>query len=30
VQAPSSERPKIVPRTLFLSFASNNCFPISA
>jgi hypothetical protein len=29
VQAPSCERPKTAPRTLFLLFASNNCFPIS-
>jgi hypothetical protein len=29
VQAPSCERPKNAPRTLFLSFAINNCFPTS-
>ncbi len=28
VQAPSCERPKTAPRTLFLSFANYNCFPI--
>jgi hypothetical protein len=27
VLAPSCERPKTAPRTLFLSFESNNCFP---
>ena len=30
VLAPSCERPKTAPRTLFLSFESNNCFPITA
>jgi hypothetical protein len=30
VQAPSYERPKTPPRTLFLLFANNNCIPISA
>ena len=29
VQAPSCERLKTAPRTLFLSFESNNCFPIT-
>jgi hypothetical protein len=29
VQAPSSERPGTAPRTLFLSFANNNCFQIA-
>ncbi len=29
VQALSCERPKTAPRTLFLSFAINNCFPTS-
>jgi hypothetical protein len=29
VQAPSCERPKTTQRTLFLSFESNNCFPIT-
>jgi hypothetical protein len=29
VQAPSCERPKTAPRTLFLSFANNNCFQIT-
>ena len=29
VQAPSFERPKTAPRTLFLSFANYNCFPIT-
>ena len=28
VQAPSCERPRTAPRTLFLSFANNNCFQI--
>jgi hypothetical protein len=26
VQAPSCKRPRTAPRTLFVSFASNNCF----
>ncbi len=30
LQAPSSEWPKTTPRTLFLSFEINNCFPITA
>jgi hypothetical protein len=30
VQAPSCERHKTAPRTLFLLFTSNNCFPLSA
>jgi hypothetical protein len=30
VQAPSSEKPKTTQRTLFLSFETNNCFPITA
>jgi hypothetical protein len=30
VQAPSCERPKTASRTLFLLFANNNYFPISA
>jgi hypothetical protein len=29
VRAPSCERQKTAPRTLFLSFASNNCFQIT-
>jgi hypothetical protein len=29
VQAPSCERPRTAPRTLFLSFANNNCFQIA-
>jgi hypothetical protein len=29
VQAPSCERPKTAPRTLFLSFANYNCLPIT-
>ncbi len=29
VQAPSCERPKTTQRTLFLSFANNNCFPLA-
>jgi hypothetical protein len=29
MQAPSCERPKTAQRTLFLSFESNNCFPIT-
>ncbi len=29
VQAPSCERPRTAPRTLFLSFANNNCFQIT-
>ncbi len=29
VLAPSCERPKTATRTLFLSFESNNCFPIT-
>jgi hypothetical protein len=29
VLAPSCERPKTTLRTLFLSFESNNCFPIT-
>ncbi len=29
VQAPSFERPRTAPRTLFVSFAINNCFQIS-
>jgi hypothetical protein len=29
VQAPSCERPKTAPRTLFLLYATNNCFPTS-
>jgi hypothetical protein len=29
VQAPSCERPKTTQRNLFLSFESNNCFPIT-
>jgi hypothetical protein len=29
VLAPSCERPKTAPRTLFLLFESNNCFPIT-
>jgi hypothetical protein len=30
VQAPFCERPKTAPRTLFLSFANNNCFDIDS
>jgi hypothetical protein len=30
VQAPSCERPKTAPRTLFLLFANKNCIPIPA
>ncbi len=30
VQAPSCERSKTAPRTLFLLFANNNCIPVSA
>jgi hypothetical protein len=29
VQAPSCERPRTSPRTLFVSFANNNCFQIA-
>ena len=29
VQAPSCERPRTAPRTLFLSFANNNCLQIT-
>jgi hypothetical protein len=29
VQAPSCKRPRTAPRTLFVSFASNNCFQIA-
>ncbi len=29
MQAPSCERPRTAPRTLFLSFSNNNCFQIT-